>query len=61
MLVKFIIIKINIEYDNLRTEILQSIGIKVVRFSNNQILENIDHVKLEIEEEIQSRLHDLQK
>ncbi len=53
--------KDNIEYDNLRTEILQSIGIKVVRFSNNQILENIDHVKLEIEEEIQSRLHDLQK
>ncbi len=53
--------KDNIEYDNLRTDILQSIGIKVVRFSNNQIMKNIDHVKVKIEEEIQSRLNHLQK
>ena len=42
----------NIEYDNIRTEFLNSLGYKVIRFWNNEIYENIDGVMSKLKEEI---------
>jgi very-short-patch-repair endonuclease len=38
-----------IEYDNNRTEYLNLLGIKVLRFSNNRIFDDIENVLKEIE------------
>ena len=38
------------EYDNIRTEYLQSVWIKEIRFSNDEILENINFVIEKIKE-----------
>ena len=42
----------NIDYDNARTEFLNSLGYKVIRFWNNEIYENIEGVLLKLEVEI---------
>ena len=42
----------NIEYDKIRTEFLNSLGYRVLRFWNNEIYENIDGVLLKIKQEI---------
>ena len=42
----------NIEYDKTRTEFLNSLGYKVIRFWNNEIYENIEGVVLRLKEEI---------
>ena len=42
----------NIEYDKTRTEYLNNLGYKVVRFWNNEIYENIEGVLLKLEVEI---------
>jgi very-short-patch-repair endonuclease len=40
--------KKQIELDKERTEILNKNGLKIIRFSNKQVLENIEEVKIEI-------------
>ena len=40
--------KRQVEYDNLRTEIINLLGIKVIRFTNNQVENNIANVKRNI-------------
>lgn len=42
----------NIEYDKTRTEYLNNLGYKVIRFWNNEIYENIDGVMSKLKEEI---------
>ena len=42
----------NIEYDKTRTEFLNSLGYKVIRFWNNEIYENIEGVVLRLKKEI---------
>ena len=42
----------NIEYDKTRTEFLNGLGYKVIRFWNNEIYENIDGVLLRLNKEI---------
>ena len=42
----------NIEYDKTRTEYLNNLGYKVIRFWNNEIYENIEGVVLRLREEI---------
>ena len=42
----------NIEYDKSRTEYLNTLGYKVIRFWNNEIYENIEGVVLRLKEEI---------
>jgi len=42
----------NIEYDKTRTEYLNTLGYKVIRFWNNEIYENIEGVVLRLKEEI---------
>ena len=42
----------NIEYDKTRTEFLNSLGYKVIRFWNNKINKNIDGVLLRLNQEI---------
>ncbi len=39
----------NIEYDNERTQFLENLGYKVIRFWNNDIDDNLDGVILELE------------
>ena len=36
--------KENIEYDNARTELMEEYGLKVIRFSNEEVLDNIELV-----------------
>lgn len=42
----------NIEYNKTRTEYLNTLGYKVIRFWNNEIYENIEGVVLRLREEI---------
>ena len=42
----------NIEYDKTRTEYLNTLGYKVIRFWNNEIYENIEGVGFRLKEEI---------
>ena len=42
----------NIEYDKTRTEYLNNLGYKVIRFWDNEIYENIEGVVLRLREEI---------
>ena len=42
----------NIEYDKTRTDFLNSLGYKVIRFWNNEIYEDIDGVLLRLKQEI---------
>lgn len=46
-----------LEYDKERTQILKEFGIEVIRFTNSEILNNIDNVIIQIENEVKSRLH----
>ena len=45
----------NIEYDKTRTEYLNTLGYKVIRFWNNEIYENIEGVVLRLKQEINPR------
>ena len=45
--------KHQIEYDNLRTEIINRIGIKVIRFTNNEVETNLAKVKETIKKHLQ--------
>ena len=45
------------EYDTLRTEILEKYGLKVIRFTNADIDDNIHNVCEVIDKEINKRLH----
>ena len=40
-----------VEYDKIRTEFFNSVGIKVIRFTNNEVYQNIKEVLEEIERE----------
>lgn len=42
----------NINYDKVRTEFLNSLGYKVLRFWNNDVYENIEGVLSKLEQEI---------
>ena len=44
------------EYDNMRTEILEKYGLKVIRFTNRDIDENIVNVCQMIDEEVRKRI-----
>ncbi|HPC34681.1 MAG TPA: tRNA-guanine transglycosylase, partial [Candidatus Absconditabacterales bacterium] len=48
--------KKEIEYDNKRTKKLESYGLRVVRFTNNEIFENIEGVYLKLQEYIKPPL-----
>lgn len=39
-----------IKYDNKRTEFLESVGLKVIRFENNEVLKNTEYVLSKIKE-----------
>ena len=45
--------KHQIEYDNLRTEIINRIGIKVIRFTNNEVEKNLAKVKETVKKHLQ--------
>ena len=42
------------DYDRIRTEYLNSIGIKILRFTNIEILQNLEGVKIYLENYIRS-------
>ena len=42
----------NIDYDKTKTEFLNNLGYKVIRFWNNEIYKNIDGVLLRLNQEI---------
>jgi very-short-patch-repair endonuclease len=48
------------EYDCSRTEELEKFGIKVIRFTNEQVFNHIEEVRNEIEKEVISRMGELQ-
>ncbi|MFC1649970.1 endonuclease domain-containing protein [Candidatus Latescibacterota bacterium] len=43
------------DYDELRTYIMNSMGIKVIRFSNENIKKNLDNVLIKLKEELISK------
>ena len=43
------------EYDEVRTEVLESLGYRVLRFWNNQVMNNIEGVVLAIEYALEER------
>ena len=45
----------NIEYDKERTNFLESLGIKVIRFWNNEVNKNLHGVLLKIKEELETQ------
>ena len=47
------------EYDLLRTEKLNSSGIKVIRYANNDVIKNIDGVYCNLKNKIEKRLKEL--
>ena len=42
------------EHDKLRTEIINLLGIKVIRFTNEEVEDNLKEVKIKIKDEIQN-------
>ena len=44
------------ESDNIRTDFLKSLGIKVLRYSNLEILQNLDGVCIDIDREVKERI-----
>jgi very-short-patch-repair endonuclease len=49
----------SIEYDQRRTEILEGYGLRVIRFSNRDVLENFDGVCWQIGEIISIKMNKL--
>ena len=45
----------NVEYDKERTDFLESLGIKVIRFWNNEVNKNLHGVMLKIREELDTQ------
>lgn len=44
-----------IEYDKIRTQFIESLGIKVVRFTNKEVMENIEGVLEKLNNEVERR------
>jgi len=53
--------KVQIEYDQARTEYLETLGYEVIRFTNDDIRYNINTVIAKIIEEVEARIQELQK
>ena len=49
------------EYDQARTEYLENLGYKVIRFTNDDVRYNIHTVVAKILEEVEIRIQELQK
>lgn len=49
------------EYDQARTEYLESLGYKVIRFTNQDVRYNVNAVITRIMEEVEFRIRNLQK
>ena len=49
------------EYDKIRTELLNNFGLKVLRYSNKEVYNNLSSVKNRLYKEIQLRQEELQK
>ncbi len=49
------------EYDKLRTLNLNNIGIKIIRYSNADIMCNLEGVYLDLEQKIKERVEELQE
>ena len=49
------------EYDKIRTEYFNSLGIKVIRFTNDEIKHNFDSVCILIDSEIKQRTWSIAK
>ncbi|NQT65180.1 MAG: endonuclease domain-containing protein [FCB group bacterium] len=50
-----------IEYDNIRSSALNNIGIKLIRFSNTDIMCNLEGVYLDLEKKVKAREEELQE
>ncbi|KKP40168.1 MAG: 3-phosphoshikimate 1-carboxyvinyltransferase, 3-phosphoshikimate 1-carboxyvinyltransferase [Candidatus Peregrinibacteria bacterium GW2011_GWF2_33_10] len=48
-----------IEYDHIRTELLNNYNIKIIRYSNNEVMENIEGVYEDLNEQIKNRKKEL--
>jgi very-short-patch-repair endonuclease len=53
--------KAQIEYDQSRTEYLETLGYKVIRFTNEDVRYNIQAVVTEIIEEVETRIREMKK
>jgi very-short-patch-repair endonuclease len=53
--------KTQMEYDQARTEYLENLGYKVIRFTNDDVRYNIHTVVAKILEEVEVRIQELQK
>jgi len=49
------------KYDEARTEYLEMLGYKVIRFTNDDVRYNVDAVVSKILEEVEVRIQELQK
>jgi elongator complex protein 3 len=49
------------EYDESRTYCLEDLGLKVIRYSNEEILQNLSAVKKDLDSQIQIRLNEIKK
>ena len=47
--------------DTIRTSVLQTYGLKVIRFSNQEVEQNFQHVCQSIDFHVRSRMHSLNK
>lgn len=47
--------------DTIRTSVLQTYGLKVIRFSNQEVEQNFRHVCQEIDAQVRSRMHNFKK
>ena len=47
------------EYDNERTEMLKTFGITVVRYSNDDVLENLDGVHVDLKQKVEKLKREL--
>jgi very-short-patch-repair endonuclease len=53
--------KTQMKYDEARTEYLEMLGYKVIRFTNDDVRYNVDAVVSKILEEVEVRIQELQK
>ena len=53
--------KSQIEYDQVRTECLEALGARVIRFSNDAVRYNVNAVVTKIIEEVEYRIQELSK
>ena len=48
------------EYDKVRTDYLETLGYKVIRFTNNDVRYNLQGVVTKVIEEVEIRIRELQ-